>query len=326
MIKEAFDRIFKEYPKARTQRFINHPLANFIRTEVPRLFAEALPGDSDLKWEASPGKGNWADAPWIAAFDPLITESAQRGFYPVYLFSRSMNSVFLSFNQGVTDLKAEFGNPQAKEILRHRATILRTRLSPDYRDKFTSKPIELKGRGSSSLLTMYEPGHTFGLKYRKGQVPATDQILEDLTSMLSLYRRALALGGTTELDVGQQGGQEQPQTQDEIRRYRLHRSIDRNARLAKAAKQLHGFVCKACGFDFERAYGELGRGYIEAHHLTPLSALPLNTPIALSPRDDFTVVCGNCHRMLHRGNAPETFGDFVKLVLKEKGQSPNLFD
>jgi hypothetical protein len=45
----------------------------------------------------------------------------------------------------------------------------------------------------------------------------------------------------------------------------------RNPALVAAAKKKHGFLCQICKFDFGRAYGPLGEGYIEAHHLSPLS-------------------------------------------------------
>jgi 5-methylcytosine-specific restriction enzyme A len=319
MIQDAFNRIFNEYAKARKQKFANHPLADYIRNDIPQLFANALPAESGLNWDGSSGKGNWSEAPWIAAFDPIITDSAQRGYYPVYLFNSTLNTVYLSLNQGVTDLRKEFGVKPAKDILKHRANILRIRLAPDYRKKFSDKPIKLNPKGSSSLLAMYEAGHALGLSYRKNRVPPTEQILADLSSMLSLFRKVQALGGTTELDVGYQETDDESRTQDEIRRYRRHRSIDRNPGLAKAAKKIHGYTCQACGFEFKSVYGDLGHLYIEAHHLTPLSELPLNTPVPHSPRQDFAVVCGNCHRMIHRRKAPNTFAEFVDLVRRHRG-------
>lgn len=50
--------------------------------------------------------------------------------------------------------------------------------------------------------------------------------------------------------------------------------------LSKAAKRVHGFTCQCCGFNFEQAYGVLGREYIEAHHLVPLSALDGHEPVS----------------------------------------------
>ena len=54
--------------------------------------------------------------------------------------------------------------------------------------------------------------------------------------------------------------------------------------------------CEACGFDFELAYGERGKGFIECHHLIPVSELDPATPTRL---EDLALLCANCHRMVH---------------------------
>jgi 5-methylcytosine-specific restriction endonuclease McrA len=76
----------------------------------------------------------------------------------------------------------------------------------------------------------------------------------------------------------------------------------RNPHLIETVKQHYGYRCQACHFDFAAKYGDLGNGYIEAHHLNPLSERPelewtdeLKTRVA-----DVTVLCANCHRMIHR--------------------------
>lgn len=76
----------------------------------------------------------------------------------------------------------------------------------------------------------------------------------------------------------------------------------RNPRLAAAAKAYHGTACMVCGFEFGRAYGELGTGYIEAHHLDPLSERDAAewTATVTTNVDQVAVVCANCHRMIHR--------------------------
>lgn len=52
--------------------------------------------------------------------------------------------------------------------------------------------------------------------------------------------------------------------------------------------------CDLCGFDFEQAYGRLGRGYIELH--------VTESPAAAGGDDSEVLpVCSNCHRILHRG-------------------------
>lgn len=84
---------------------------------------------------------------------------------------------------------------------------------------------------------------------------------------------------------------------------RMHKSRERNPRLIEEAKKefisKHGkLFCEVCSFDFEKIYGsELGKDYIEAHHIIPVSELTENSTTKIS---DLLMVCANCHRMLHR--------------------------
>lgn len=71
-----------------------------------------------------------------------------------------------------------------------------------------------------------------------------------------------------------------------------------------ACIEIHGAVCKACGFDFGRFYGELGRGFIEVHHTQMVARLSPGT--ILNPETDLVPVCPNCHSMLHRRTPPYT--------------------
>lgn len=85
---------------------------------------------------------------------------------------------------------------------------------------------------------------------------------------------------------------------EEKKKLRFHKSVERNPDLSKKAKEIHGYTCKACGFNFEEKYGEIGINYIEAHHIIPFAELEENAKV--SPRKDMTVLCANCHRMIHR--------------------------
>jgi 5-methylcytosine-specific restriction protein A len=83
---------------------------------------------------------------------------------------------------------------------------------------------------------------------------------------------------------------------------RLHRLRERNpAAIRRKKERVQGetgrLTCEACGFDFLEAYGELGEGFAECHHVVPLSQLPGHTLTRLT---DLAIVCANCHRMLHR--------------------------
>lgn len=65
-----------------------------------------------------------------------------------------------------------------------------------------------------------------------------------------------------------------------------------------------GTRCHACGLDFEERYGDMGRGFIHVHHLTPISSV--GQEYRLDPVNDLRPLCPNCHAMIHRADPPLT--------------------
>lgn len=63
--------------------------------------------------------------------------------------------------------------------------------------------------------------------------------------------------------------------------------------------QKHGTACAVCGIDFEKVYGELGKGFIHVHHTVPIHTI--GEEYTINPGKDLIPVCPNCHAMLHRG-------------------------
>lgn len=97
-----------------------------------------------------------------------------------------------------------------------------------------------------------------------------------------------------------------------IRRH-LVRERDRSvvrAKIEEVQRASGSLECEVCGFDFHRAYGSLGKGFCEVHHVLPIGSRIGNEPTRLS---DLAIVCSNCHRMLHR-SADETITSLRKLV------------
>ena len=72
---------------------------------------------------------------------------------------------------------------------------------------------------------------------------------------------------------------------------------ERDPRLRAAALSLYGFDCMACGFNFGKSYGEIGKDFIEVHHVVPLSE---SGRTETNPETDLIVLCSNCHRIIHR--------------------------
>lgn len=75
---------------------------------------------------------------------------------------------------------------------------------------------------------------------------------------------------------------------------------ERNQKARKECVAKKGYHCLVCGRDFESTYGEIGRGFIHVHHLTPISSI--GQEYELNVDTDLAPVCPNCHYMLHRKN------------------------
>lgn len=74
---------------------------------------------------------------------------------------------------------------------------------------------------------------------------------------------------------------------------------ERNQEARRMCIAANGYKCKVCGMDFEKSYGEIGRGFIHVHHIVPISTI--GEEYQLDPVKDLVPVCPNCHAMLHRG-------------------------
>ena len=101
-------------------------------------------------------------------------------------------------------------------------------------------------------------------------------------------------------------------------RYSQHRSYERDPNLAEKAKSIRlestgKLQCDVCSFDFSVTYGELGQGYIEAHHTVPLANLCGKRKTKLS---EIALVCSNCHRMLHRGKTLLSIEELIRIITR----------
>ncbi len=85
---------------------------------------------------------------------------------------------------------------------------------------------------------------------------------------------------------------------------RLHLLRERNQTVVSLAKSQLAATdallrCQVCGFSFVETYGEIGRGFIEAHHRQPVAELKSGSRTSV---DDIALLCANCHRMIHRAD------------------------
>lgn len=77
----------------------------------------------------------------------------------------------------------------------------------------------------------------------------------------------------------------------------------------------YGTKCFVCGFDFEKTYGELGKGFIHIHHVTPISNRDGRYEIEVEK--ELFPVCPNCHAMLHRRKDSTLSIEELKLIIQQ---------
>lgn len=102
----------------------------------------------------------------------------------------------------------------------------------------------------------------------------------------------------------------------------LRRERNRSLVEAKKASALEStgrLACEICGFDFWEKYGELGEGFCEVHHTTPLAAL---RGARLTRLSDLAVVCSNCHRVLHRNRPVPAVQDLRAHIVARSSGAP----
>ncbi|MEG4286924.1 HNH endonuclease [Microcoleus sp. A006_D1] len=93
----------------------------------------------------------------------------------------------------------------------------------------------------------------------------------------------------------------------------LVNAYERDPKARQKCIDSHGSSCSICGFDFGRAFGQVGKGFIHVHHLRPLSEIAEEYEI--DPIKDLRPVCPNCHAMIHRRSPPFTIEE-IKMLLK----------
>jgi 5-methylcytosine-specific restriction protein A len=323
MIKQEFEKILKNYETQKKTSFTQNTLAKIIRFDLPsKIYSDAHFSKNYLV-AGSAGQGNWAAIPWICIFDREITESAQKGYYFVYLFQADLGGFYLSLNQGWTQFEKKYGVIDGREKIQQTAEkfkeILRT-----IPEGFSTEKISLKSNGT--LAKGYELGHICGKFYEKDNIPEDNILLDDLRNMLGVYREVKKIVGPDIWRVSNVDSEILISPEDEVAAgrisdkiedisnieqqiktlettigsskpaefTRLIKAIARSKKVVNLIKKRSRGVCKICGEEgFEKRDGDI---YVEAHHIKELSKSMIDLP------NNMMAVCPTCHRILHYGS------------------------
>ena len=87
---------------------------------------------------------------------------------------------------------------------------------------------------------------------------------------------------------------------------------ERNPQARRKCIEHFGCTCSVCGFDFEKAFGAIGEGFIHVHHLCDLSTI--GKSYVVDPLEDLRPVCPNCHAMLHKSKPAYPIDELKKIM------------
>jgi 5-methylcytosine-specific restriction protein A len=312
-LKDFIQQTSSFLSEGRPEVYKNHPLAQSIRGEGKDIVEAYLPGNlTDYKVEGSAGRGQWADIPWVSIYNLSVTDKASKGYYVVYLFPSGSNKIILGLAQSSDEAVKEYGAKEAVHMLNMQGNIMRMKI-PEFDKYFLTNNPEIEISGTLD----YRNGHVYHLDYDGRNLPSDEQLKLDLENILTAYE-ALFLRGGRDSD-NYSNVEDGSGTISIVESYKIkaHSSIERpSSSKIKKIKAKLGYECMACGFDFEEVYGETGKEYIEAHHLTPIANLKEGES-RTTTEIDFAMLCSNCHRMIHRF---EDSSDLEKLKELVKGE------
>jgi len=184
-LTKSIKYLFDNYIKAKSEIFANNPMGYYIRKIVPQNFYNTgLIDNKKYIVDGSVGQGNWAQVPWICIFNQEITKSATKGVYIVYLLSADGKSLYLTLNQGCTEIRANYNKKQTIEIMRDNAQKIINLINNNHFS--TDEEINL-GNNLTELAELYQKGAIFYKKYIKQDIPTEEQLRTDLKNMLDIY-------------------------------------------------------------------------------------------------------------------------------------------
>lgn len=185
-MREFVEKFTAEYVSAKQETFAGHQFGNYVRNVVPRIiYNTGIVDEEKYLVTGSVGQGNWAAVPWVCIFDRQITTSAQKGVYIVYLLSKDGRTLYLTFNQGCTEISQQHSKRETIEIMRNKAEKIAAKINSR---GFLSDQNASLGEGLTQLAEFYEKGIIFYKAYNSGSVPPEEEIRNDLKNMMDIYK------------------------------------------------------------------------------------------------------------------------------------------
>lgn len=186
LLRSVMHMFLDNYVEAKKDVFMGHAIGKYIRNTAPAaVYKTGLVDRNNYLITGSVGQGNWAMIPWLSIFDKRITTTATKGVYIVYLLAKDGKSLYLTLNQGCTEIRQNHSLEDTIKIMRAKADEISFYI--DSRGFASDEGVNL-GKGLTDLGEMYQRGTIFYKKYEKGNVPNEEELQNDLSKMMEIYK------------------------------------------------------------------------------------------------------------------------------------------
>jgi hypothetical protein len=185
VLRDLVLQILDEYVPAKCEPFTGHRIGALFRHTFPEvIYSTDIVNPTKYLIVGSVGQGQWATIPWVCIFDRSITTTATHGIYIVYLLAKDGNALYLTLNQGCTDIRAFHSKKETIQIMRLQSEEILNGLDTlgfSYDDR-----IDL-GSGLTELAELYQKGTILYKAYLKRNVPDEATLRTDLIKMMRIY-------------------------------------------------------------------------------------------------------------------------------------------
>ena len=195
-MRDTLLKISSEFTSALNEKYKEHPLANFIRRGAPKKIKNILPEEfKHYKTYARCGQNNWANirGAWLAILNPLITDTAQRGYYVVYGFPAGSSEFVFGLAQGYKEAEDTYGS-EMENALEQSASLMRLKIPKKLSNGFKTGRVEFSFSDSTKDQG-YRVGYAYHKIYDSKQLPPEEELKEDLIKMLNAYKVVFSNGG-----------------------------------------------------------------------------------------------------------------------------------
>jgi 5-methylcytosine-specific restriction protein A len=333
------DKAYKNNKK--TLQVSKNNTASLVLKDIPgTILKKSSLLDTEYKIEGSVGKGNISEIPWICIFDRDITESAESGFYLVYLLRADLSGFYLSLNQGWTQYEKAFKPKSiAKIVIEKNARKLKKSLKTLV--GFSFNKIDLKG--DSDLAKGYELGNICSVYYDHNSLPNSDILISDLQKLIGSYRELKSLVGNNILDIDLVLDEEEFQARAQSGKVRT----PKKGKVSKK-KKVNGATSSTWWRDPDMGFTAISNAnfkcendpkhetfispvtskqFVEAHHLLPMEFQD-DFEASIDVPENIISLCPNCHRAFHN-SIDKTKAELISKFFRQrkdflKGRDINL--